>query len=168
MAWADSLGIFTHRQPFLLTPLLEAYTQKTGVEFQTVYAPKGLAQRLQAEGSRTKADLVLTVDISRIKELADAELLAPMSSDIINRQVPANLVMQMIHGQRYRYGRALLLYQKTVSVKRQSPPLKSLPLRNGRGVSVRAKAVMYIIAPCWPRWLHITAKQKRKIGQPDL
>lgn len=91
MAWADSLGIFTHRQPFLLTPLLEAYTQKTGVEFQTVYAPKGLAQRLQAEGSRTKADLVLTVDISRIKELADAELLAPMSSDIINRQVPANL-----------------------------------------------------------------------------
>ena len=39
-AWADSLGIYTHRQPFLLEPILEAYTKKTGVTFQTVYAPK--------------------------------------------------------------------------------------------------------------------------------
>ena len=80
-AWADSLGIYTHRQPFLLEPILEAYTKKTGVTFQTVYAPKGLAARLQAEGNRTKADLVLTVDISRIKELADTGLLAPLASD---------------------------------------------------------------------------------------
>ena len=90
-AWADSLGIYTHRQPFLLEPILEAYTKKTGVTFQTVYAPKGLAARLQAEGNRTKADLVLTVDISRIKELADTGLLAPLASDTLNQHVPAYL-----------------------------------------------------------------------------
>ena len=90
-AWADSLGIYTHRQPFLLEPILEAYTKKTGVTFQTVYAPKGLAARLKAEGDRTKADVVLTVDISRIKELADTGLLAPLSSETLNQHVPAHL-----------------------------------------------------------------------------
>jgi len=90
-AWADSLGIYTHRQTFLLEPILEAYTKKTGVTFQTVYAPKGLAARLQAEGDRTKADLVLTVDISRIKELADTGLLAPLASETLNQQIPAHL-----------------------------------------------------------------------------
>ena len=90
-AHAESLGIYTHRQPFLLEPILEAYTKKTGVEFQTVYAPKGLAARLKAEGERTEADLVLTVDISRIKELADTGLLAPLASDILNKHVPSYL-----------------------------------------------------------------------------
>ena len=88
---AESIGIYTHRQPFLLEPILQAYTKKTGIEFQTVYAPKGLATRIETEGSNTKADLVLTVDISRIKELADTNLLAPISSKIINQNVPAYL-----------------------------------------------------------------------------
>ena len=61
------------------------------MEFQTVYAPKGLAARLKAEGERTEADLVLTVDISRIKELADTGLLAPLASDILNKNVPSYL-----------------------------------------------------------------------------
>ena len=74
-----------------MEPILEAYTKKTGVEFQTVYAPKGLAARLKAEGERTEADLVLTVDISRIKELADTGLLAPLASDILNKHVPSYL-----------------------------------------------------------------------------
>ena len=45
---ADSLNIYTHRQPVLLEPILEAYTKKTGITFSTVYAPKGLVQRLQS------------------------------------------------------------------------------------------------------------------------
>ena len=44
---ADNLNIYTHRQPTLLEPILKAYTKKTGVTFSTVYAPKGLVQRLQ-------------------------------------------------------------------------------------------------------------------------
>ena len=85
---AESIGIYTHRQPFLLEPILKAYTKKTGVEFKTVYAPEGLATRIQTEGNNTKADLVLTVDISRIKELADTKLLAPLNSSIIQMNIP--------------------------------------------------------------------------------
>ena len=63
---ADSLNIYTHRQPALLEPILEAYTKKTGITFSTVYAPKGLVQRLQSEGDATPADMVITVDINRV------------------------------------------------------------------------------------------------------
>lgn len=91
MVFAESIGIYTHRQPLLLAPILKAYTEKTGIEFQTVYAPQGLATRIQSEGEYTKADIVLTVDISRIKELADTDLLAPLQSKIIQNNVPAHL-----------------------------------------------------------------------------
>ena len=46
----ETINIFTYRQPALLAPMLEAYTKETGIEFKTVYAPKGLVTRLQAEG----------------------------------------------------------------------------------------------------------------------
>ena len=91
LVFAETIGIYTHRQPFLLDPILKAYTEKTGIEFQTVYAPQGLATRIQTEGENTKADIVLTVDISRIKELADTDLLAPLQSKIIQNNVPAHL-----------------------------------------------------------------------------
>ena len=88
---AQTLNIYTYRQPVLLAPILEAYTAKTGTEFQTVYAPKGLVQRLQSEGRNSQADIVLTVDISRVIELADTGLLAPLGSAVIAENVPAQL-----------------------------------------------------------------------------
>ena len=88
---ADNLNIYTHRQPTLLEPILNAYTKKTGVTFSTVYAPKGLVQRLQAEGDATPADMVITVDINRVHELSETGLLASLSSPKIEKQVPAHL-----------------------------------------------------------------------------
>ena len=88
---AENLNIYTHRQPALLEPILEAYTKKTGTTFSTVYAPKGLVQRLQSEGDATPADMVITVDINRVHELSETGLLAPLSSSKIRNQVPAHL-----------------------------------------------------------------------------
>ena len=88
---AESLSVYTHRQPALLEPILDAYTKQSGVEFKIVYSPKGLVQRLQSEGSATPADLVITVDINRVYELSKTDLLATLSSSKINKQVPAHL-----------------------------------------------------------------------------
>ena len=44
--------------------------QATGIETKTVYAAKGLAQRPQAEGAASPADVILTVDIARLAEYA--------------------------------------------------------------------------------------------------
>ena len=89
VAAADSLNLYSYRSPVLMQPLLDAYSAETGTEFNIVHAPKGLVQRLQAEGAQTKADVVLTVDISRLNELADSDLLAELNADVIEANVPA-------------------------------------------------------------------------------
>ncbi|MEM7747877.1 MAG: extracellular solute-binding protein, partial [Pseudomonadota bacterium] len=88
---AAELNIYSHRQPFLIKPFLEAYTKKTGTKINVVYASKGLAQRLQAEGSRSPADVVLTVDIARLWVYADKKLLAAVDSEVLKKNIPARL-----------------------------------------------------------------------------
>ena len=87
----DALNLYSHRQPFLIEPFLDAFTAETGVEVNVVYASKGLAQRLQAEARNSPADVVLTVDIGRLAIYADKDLLAPVDSAVLTAAVPAHL-----------------------------------------------------------------------------
>ena len=88
---AQSLNIYSHRQPYLLKPFIEAYTKKTGVKLNVVYSSKGLAQRLAAEGANSPADLILTVDIARLYRYEDLDLLAKLDSKILNEKIPPYL-----------------------------------------------------------------------------
>ena len=88
---AQSLNIYSHRQPYLLKPFIEAYTKKTGVKLNVVYSSKGLAQRLAAEGANSPADLILTVDIARLYRYEDLGLLAKIDSKILNEKIPPYL-----------------------------------------------------------------------------
>ena len=90
-ATAAEINIYSHRQQFLLQPFLDAFTAETGVETNVVYASKGLAQRLQAEGEASPADVILTVDIARLSEYADLDLLAAVESQVLSANIPANL-----------------------------------------------------------------------------
>lgn len=85
------LNIYSHRQPFLIEPFIEAYTAETGTKINIVYASKGLAQRLQAEGELSPADVILTVDIARLSVYADKDLLAPVDSEILMANIPVHL-----------------------------------------------------------------------------
>ena len=91
VASAAELNIYSHRQPFLIKPFLKAYTEKTGTKINVVYASKGLAQRLQAEGSRSPADVVLTVDIARLWVYSDKKLLAAVDSEVLKKNIPSHL-----------------------------------------------------------------------------
>ena len=82
-AAAAELNIYSHRQPFLIKPFIDAYKAETGTKINIVYASKGLAQRLQAEGSRSPADVILTVDIARLSVYADKDLLAVVNSETL-------------------------------------------------------------------------------------
>lgn len=91
IAAAAEINIYSHRQQFLLQPFLDAFTAETGIKTRVVYAAKGLAQRLLAEGEASPADVILTVDIARLSEYADLDLLAPVSSPVLAANVPAHL-----------------------------------------------------------------------------
>ena len=71
-AQAEVLNIYSARTAQLIEPLLDAYTQETGVEFKILHLSKGMAQRLAAEGDDTPADIVLTVDTRRGKNAQNA------------------------------------------------------------------------------------------------
>lgn len=90
-ASAEELNIYSHRQPFLINPFIETYEKETGTKVNIVFAAKGLAQRLMAEGERSPADVILTVDIARLSVYADKRLLAPVDSDILKENIPAHM-----------------------------------------------------------------------------
>ena len=85
------VNIYSHRQPFLINPFLEKFTEETGIKTNVVYATKGLAQRLKAEGENSPADVILTVDIGRLYIYDDLDLLASIDSNVLDANIPQNL-----------------------------------------------------------------------------
>lgn len=83
------VNVYSYRQPELIQPLVDAFTEESGIDVNVAFLNKGMVERLQAEGDRSPADVILTVDISRLSELVDAGLTQPVESDEITSQVPA-------------------------------------------------------------------------------
>ncbi|RMH52003.1 MAG: Fe(3+) ABC transporter substrate-binding protein [Alphaproteobacteria bacterium] len=82
------VNVYSYRQPELLKPLTDAFTAETGIAVHVVFLKTGLVERLAAEGSRSPADVVMTVDISRLAALADAGVVQPVSSPVIEANIP--------------------------------------------------------------------------------
>lgn len=85
------VNVYSYRQEFLIKPMLDEFTKETGIKVNTVYIKDGLVDRLKQEGKLSPADIVLTVDISRLEELAAAGVTQPIVSDTVNANIPANL-----------------------------------------------------------------------------
>jgi len=83
------VNIYSYREPQLIDPLLKAFTDKTGIKANVVYAAAGLNERLAAEGQNSPADLLFTVDAGRLSEAKDAGLTQPVDSGALKGTVPA-------------------------------------------------------------------------------
>ena len=83
------VNVYSYRQPFLVKPLFDAFTERTGIPVNVVFAKKGLLKRLEAEGRNSPADLVFTVDIARLAEVVVAGLGQPVQSAAMEKAVPA-------------------------------------------------------------------------------
>lgn len=88
LAQAAEVNVYSYRQPFLVEPLFNVFTQETGVKVNVVFAKKGMAERLAREGEHSPADVLLTTDISRLVELQDNNLLQAVKSDLLEQAVP--------------------------------------------------------------------------------
>lgn len=87
-ATAD-VNVYSYRQQELIQPLIDAFTEETGIGVNVAFLNQGMVERLQAEGDRSPADVVLTVDISRLAELVDAGVTQPVESEALTAQIPA-------------------------------------------------------------------------------
>ncbi|MBW8639259.1 Fe(3+) ABC transporter substrate-binding protein [Hoeflea sp. WL0058] len=89
VALADEVNIYSYRQPDLIAPLLDAFTEKTGIETNVLFLDKGLVERMKAEGENSPADVILTVDISRLSNAKEEGVTEAVDSDAINSTIPA-------------------------------------------------------------------------------
>ena len=88
---AEQVNIYSHRQPELIQPLLDAFTKETGIPVNIAFVDKGMVEKLKAEGDRSPADLVLTVDISRLTEVVDAGVTQPVKDAALEEAIPAEM-----------------------------------------------------------------------------
>lgn len=83
------VNVYSYRQPELIAPLTQAFTAETGINVNVAYLKKGMVERLLAEGARSPADVILTVDISRLNEAVEAGVTQPVHSTAMEENVPA-------------------------------------------------------------------------------
>ncbi|MGR3570825.1 Fe(3+) ABC transporter substrate-binding protein [Brevirhabdus sp.] len=88
-AFAEQVNIYSYRQPELIKPLVDAFTEKTGIKVNVAFLNKGVTERLSAEGDRSPADLVMTVDIARLAAVVDAGVTQPVESEVLQKNIPA-------------------------------------------------------------------------------
>lgn len=82
------VNVYSYRQEFLIRPLLDAFTEKTGVKANVLFASKGLIQRIKAEGENSPADILLTVDIGRLSSAVSEGITQAVKSEVLAEQIP--------------------------------------------------------------------------------
>lgn len=89
-ALAD-VNVYTTREPALIQPVIDAFTAETGIAVNLAFIEEGLVERLVAEGDRSPADLVMTVDIANLQQIVDAGVVQAVESEVLNAAIPAEL-----------------------------------------------------------------------------
>ncbi|MGI1944105.1 Fe(3+) ABC transporter substrate-binding protein [Shewanella glacialipiscicola] len=85
----DKLTVYSYRQAFLVEPIIQRFTDETGIGVDVVFAKDGIAERIAREGRLSPVDLVLTSDFSRLVELVDKDLTSPVKSTLLENNIPA-------------------------------------------------------------------------------
>lgn len=91
-AMADEVVVYSARNEQLIKPLFDAYTKQTGTIVKFVTDKEGpLLEKLKAEGANTPADVLITVDAGNLWQAASQDLLRPVSSPLLQANIPAHL-----------------------------------------------------------------------------
>ncbi len=88
-ALAEEVNVYSNRQDFLIKPIIDTFTKETGIDVNVVFIKDGMGERLQREGRLSPADLVLTVDVSRLMDVVDKDLTQSVDSKVLEENIPA-------------------------------------------------------------------------------
>ncbi|XSG80935.1 MAG: Fe(3+) ABC transporter substrate-binding protein [Methyloligella sp. ZOD6] len=86
---AGEVNVYSYRQPELIEPLFERFTDKTGIDVNVVFAGKGLIERIKQLGPAAQADLLLTVDIGNLTRAIEEGIAEPVSSETLEKAIPS-------------------------------------------------------------------------------
>lgn len=83
---AQPLTVYSGRNESLIAPLIEQFTQDTGIAVQVLYgSTDNLAAQILEEGSNSPADIYIAQDAGALGALAKAERLAVLPEEVLER-----------------------------------------------------------------------------------
>jgi iron(III) transport system substrate-binding protein len=85
----EVVNVYTNREPGLYSATLDEFTKKTGIKVNAIFSEQGLAERIRAEGENSPADVLITVDIGRLREAVDLGITQPVQSEALASAIPA-------------------------------------------------------------------------------
>ena len=86
---AETITVYTYRHYESDDALFAKFTEQTGIDVEVVKSKAGaLVERLLAEGPKTKADVLLTVDAGGLFLAQDAGVLQPLESELLESRIP--------------------------------------------------------------------------------
>ncbi|WP_069095314.1 Fe(3+) ABC transporter substrate-binding protein [Methyloligella halotolerans] len=83
------VNVYSYRQPELIEPLFERFTEETGIDVNVVFSGKGLIERIKQLGPAAQADLLLTVDIGNLDQAVAEGIAAPVTTETLEEAVPS-------------------------------------------------------------------------------
>ena len=91
-AFAEEVNVYSAREEQLIKPLLDAFSQDTGIKVNLVTGDDDpLLERLKREGANSPADLLIMADAGRLYRAVENGNLQAVQSATLNQSIPANL-----------------------------------------------------------------------------
>ena len=86
------LNLYSARHYQTDEALYTGFTKQTGIKINRIEGKEEeLVERIRNEGSNSPADILITVDASRLAQAHEMGLFAPVQSKILESRIPANL-----------------------------------------------------------------------------
>lgn len=87
----EIVNLYTTREPKLIKPLLDDFTEKTGIRVNTSFIKDGLQEKIKSENSLSPADLIMTADIGNLVDLDSMDAFQKTESITLNEAIPDSL-----------------------------------------------------------------------------
>lgn len=91
-AWAQQVNVYSSRHYDTDDALFARFEEQTGIKVNIIEGQAdALLARIGREGKLSPADVFIAVDAGRLHKAVEQDVLQPVSSDLLNERIPANL-----------------------------------------------------------------------------
>ncbi|WP_235727618.1 Fe(3+) ABC transporter substrate-binding protein [Kangiella shandongensis] len=88
----QEIVVYSSRKEHLIKPFFEQFTKETGIPVIYITdAAAPLISRLKAEGERSPADILMTVDAGNLWQATQEGVLQPLESEVLEANIPESL-----------------------------------------------------------------------------
>ena len=88
---AEEITLYTTREAALVKPVTDAFTKASGITVNTTFIEDNLSKRVTSEGSKSLADVLLTIGLDKTSQFASLGLTQPIKSGALEKAIPSAL-----------------------------------------------------------------------------